>query len=76
MYKPDLALNNLQGLICYKNQPITNQPITNQPHYFCDLKVDRDRRIGHPRTNTPVVIHAPSNINIVTLPSFSSSEGC
>ena len=25
MYKQDLALNNLQGLKCYKNQP-TNQP--------------------------------------------------
>ena len=21
MYKPDLALNNLQGLICHKNKP-------------------------------------------------------
>ena len=28
MYEQDLALNNLQGLICHKNQP-TNQP-TNQ----------------------------------------------
>ena len=25
MYKQDLALNNLQWLICHKNQP-TNQP--------------------------------------------------
>ena len=25
MYKQDLALNNLQGLICHKTQP-TNQP--------------------------------------------------
>ena len=25
MYKQDLALNNLQGLICYKTQ--TNQPV-------------------------------------------------
>ena len=24
MYKEDLALNNLQGLICYKTQPLPN----------------------------------------------------
>ena len=27
MYKQDLTLNNLQGLICYKTQP-TNQPFS------------------------------------------------
>ena len=25
MYKKDLALNNLQGLICHKTQPITHK---------------------------------------------------
>ena len=28
MYKQDLAINNLQGLVCHKNQP-TNQPTNN-----------------------------------------------
>ena len=33
MYKEDLALNNLQGLICYKTQP-TNQSTSHQiTHY-------------------------------------------
>ena len=33
MYKQDLALNNLQGLICHKTQP-------NQPYFYFSQSAD------------------------------------
>ena len=37
IYKQDLALNNLQGLICHKSQ-LTNQP-TKNCDYFCTNQI-------------------------------------
>ena len=37
MYKEDLALNNLQGLICHKTNQPTNQPMCNK-HYAATEK--------------------------------------
>ena len=40
MCKQDLALNNLQGLICSKLKP-TNQP-TNQPDFIGHIDFEKD----------------------------------
>ena len=37
MYKDDLALNNLQWLICYKTQPNPTKPVRVQPMDKIDL---------------------------------------
>ena len=50
MYKQDLGLNNLQGLICYKTQ------LTNQPNRYYTI-IPGQIRLGS--NGNEVVLHIP-----------------